>query len=162
MREVEWYQLDIFGLTLMHSLGSGTRLLERGWTLSQSGVALRERWQAGVGILVSPQVSVCAFFPGREEGRSSLCFQVGEQVLIVICTYVPIDNSEYPTFLESLGEVFVDYSPGDSGVLLGDVIFATVARSWREVIGMNSLPDLRQSGVLLLDRFFNNKHNFQT
>lgn len=37
----------------MHSLvhPSGRSLLERGWTLSQSGVALDERWQAGVGIL---------------------------------------------------------------------------------------------------------------
>ncbi|KAL3999284.1 ornithine decarboxylase [Sarotherodon galilaeus] len=53
VREVERYQLDIVGLSSTHGLGSGTSLLERGWTLSQSGVAPGERRRAGVGILVS-------------------------------------------------------------------------------------------------------------
>ncbi|KAI3368369.1 hypothetical protein L3Q82_007835 [Scortum barcoo] len=39
MREVERYRLEIVGLTSTHSLGSGTQLLERGWTLHYSGVA---------------------------------------------------------------------------------------------------------------------------
>ncbi|KAI3374382.1 hypothetical protein L3Q82_006210 [Scortum barcoo] len=39
VREVERYQLEIVGLTSTHSLGSGTQLLERGWTLHYSGVA---------------------------------------------------------------------------------------------------------------------------
>lgn len=47
--EVERYRLDIVGLTSTHGLGSGTSLLERGWTLSQSGVAPGERRRAGVG-----------------------------------------------------------------------------------------------------------------
>lgn len=34
VREVDKCQLDIVGLTSRHSLGSGTSLLERGWTLS--------------------------------------------------------------------------------------------------------------------------------
>ncbi|KAK3508748.1 hypothetical protein QTP70_004227 [Hemibagrus guttatus] len=38
VREVERYRLEIFGLASMHSLGSGTQLLERGWTLFFSGV----------------------------------------------------------------------------------------------------------------------------
>ncbi|KAI3354214.1 hypothetical protein L3Q82_018754 [Scortum barcoo] len=37
--EVERYRLEIVGLTSTHSLGSGTQLLERGWTLHYSGVA---------------------------------------------------------------------------------------------------------------------------
>ncbi|KAI3376235.1 hypothetical protein L3Q82_016743, partial [Scortum barcoo] len=32
VREVERYRLEIVGLTSTHSLGSGTQLLERGWT----------------------------------------------------------------------------------------------------------------------------------
>ena len=36
VREVERYQLEIVGLTSMHSLGSGTKLLKRGWTLPSS------------------------------------------------------------------------------------------------------------------------------
>ncbi|KAI3353176.1 hypothetical protein L3Q82_019728, partial [Scortum barcoo] len=35
----ERYRLEIVGLTSTHSLGSGTQLLERGWTLHYSGVA---------------------------------------------------------------------------------------------------------------------------
>ncbi|KAK3531804.1 hypothetical protein QTP70_029732 [Hemibagrus guttatus] len=38
VREVEQYRLEIVGLDSMHSLGSGTQLLERGWTLFYSGV----------------------------------------------------------------------------------------------------------------------------
>jgi len=34
VREVEWYELEMVGLTSTHSTGSGTKLLERGWTLS--------------------------------------------------------------------------------------------------------------------------------
>ncbi|KAI3360583.1 hypothetical protein L3Q82_002446 [Scortum barcoo] len=43
VREVERYRLEIVGLTSTHSLGSGTQLLERGWTLHYSGVAQGER-----------------------------------------------------------------------------------------------------------------------
>ncbi|KAK0155726.1 Retrovirus-related Pol polyprotein from type-1 retrotransposable element R2 [Merluccius polli] len=39
VREVEKFRLDIVGLTSTHSKGSGTSLLERGWTLFHSGVA---------------------------------------------------------------------------------------------------------------------------
>ena len=54
VREVERYRLDIVGLTSTHSLGSGTQVLERGWTLHFSGVAHRERWRAGVALLIAP------------------------------------------------------------------------------------------------------------
>ncbi|KAI3377376.1 hypothetical protein L3Q82_008565 [Scortum barcoo] len=43
VREVERYRLEIVGLTSTHSLGSGTQLLERGWTLHYSGVAQGEQ-----------------------------------------------------------------------------------------------------------------------
>jgi len=46
------------GLTSTHSTGSGTKLLERAWTLSFSGVAQGVRCQAGVGILTSPRLTV--------------------------------------------------------------------------------------------------------
>ncbi|KAI3356804.1 hypothetical protein L3Q82_003464 [Scortum barcoo] len=40
VREVERYRLEIVGLTSTHSLGSGTQLLERGWTLHYSSLEL--------------------------------------------------------------------------------------------------------------------------
>ncbi|KAI3356707.1 hypothetical protein L3Q82_003394 [Scortum barcoo] len=71
VREVERYRLEIVGLTSTHGLGSGTQLLERGWTLHYSGVAQGERRRAGVGLLHSspaqpPRVGV---HPGEREGR---------------------------------------------------------------------------------------------
>ena len=57
MQEVERYQLDMVGLTSMHSTGSGTKLLERGWTFYFSGVAQGVRCQLGVGIFTSPRLS---------------------------------------------------------------------------------------------------------
>ena len=43
VQEVERYRLEIVGLTSTHSLGSGTQLLERGWTLFHSAIARGER-----------------------------------------------------------------------------------------------------------------------
>ena len=56
VREVEKFRLDIVGLTSTHSKGSGTSLLERGWTLFHSGVATGERRRAGVAILIAPRL----------------------------------------------------------------------------------------------------------
>ncbi|KAI3358686.1 hypothetical protein L3Q82_015096 [Scortum barcoo] len=72
VQEVERYRLEIVGLTSTHSLGSGTQLLERGWTLHYSGVAQGERRQAGVGLLIAPQLSrhVLEFTPVNERVAS--------------------------------------------------------------------------------------------
>ena len=72
VREVERYQLDMVGLTSTHSTSSGTKLLERGWTLYFSGVAQGVRCQAGVGILTSPRLSaaVLVFSPVNERVAS--------------------------------------------------------------------------------------------
>ena len=55
--EVERYQLDLVGLTSTHSTGSGSKLLDRGWTLFSSGVAKGVRHRAGMGILTSQPLS---------------------------------------------------------------------------------------------------------
>jgi len=57
VREVDRYQLDRVGLTSMHTTCSGTKLLERGWTLSFSGVAQGVWRRVCVGILTSPRLS---------------------------------------------------------------------------------------------------------
>ncbi|KAK5913431.1 hypothetical protein CgunFtcFv8_007964 [Champsocephalus gunnari] len=72
VREVERYQLDLVGLTSTHSVGSGTLLLDRGWTLFFSGVAQGVRRRAGVGILTSPRLgaSLLEFTPVDERVAS--------------------------------------------------------------------------------------------
>ncbi|TWW77420.1 hypothetical protein D4764_12G0008100 [Takifugu flavidus] len=82
VRKVEQFRLDIVGFTSMHSKGSGTSLLERGWTLYHSGVANGERRRAGVAILVAPRLSACILeFTPVNERVASLRLWVGGRIL---------------------------------------------------------------------------------
>ncbi len=88
MREVERSRLEIVGITSTHGWGSGTTLLERGWTLHHSGVAHGERRRAGVGLLIAPQLSrhVLEF---TQQEVISLRLRVGDRSLTVVCAYGP-------------------------------------------------------------------------
>ncbi|KAK3547070.1 hypothetical protein QTP86_009563 [Hemibagrus guttatus] len=154
VREVERYRLDIVGLASTHSLGSGTQLLERGWTLFVSGVPHGERRRAGVGLLIAPQLSrhVLEFSPVNER-VVSLRLRAGDRCLTVVSAYGPNGSVDYPTFLETLRGVLEGAPTGDSIVLLGDcnAHVGNDSDTWRGVIGRNGPPDLNSSGVLLLD-----------
>ncbi|TWW73571.1 hypothetical protein D4764_15G0009650 [Takifugu flavidus] len=121
MREVEKFRLDIVSLTLTHGKGSGTSLLERGWTLYHSGVADGERRRAGLAILVAPQLSACILeFTVVDERVASPRLWLGGRILTVVCAYGPNSSSAYPPFLESLEGVLESAPSGGSLVLLGD------------------------------------------
>ncbi|KAK3514608.1 hypothetical protein QTP70_021525, partial [Hemibagrus guttatus] len=150
VREVERYWLEI----VRDSLGSGTQLVERGWTLFFSGVPHGERHRAGVGLLIAPQLSrhVLEFSPVNER-VVSLCLRARDRCLTVVSAYGPNGSVEYPTFLETLRGVLEGAPTGDSIVLLGDfnTHVGNGSDTWRSVIGRNGPPDLNSSGVLLLD-----------
>jgi len=141
VREVERHQLDMVGLTSTHSTGSRTKLLERGWTLV-SGVGQGVRHQAGVGILTSPRLSAALLeFSSVNERVASIGLQVaGGKALTVVCAYAP--NSRVSGLLGVLG-----WYPGNGS----NAHVGNDGETWSGVIGMNGLPDLNQSGVLLLD-----------
>ena len=86
MREDWRYWLDIISITSKHCSGSGTSLLDRGWTLFYAGFVPDESYRAGVASLIAPQLSanVLEFTPVYER-VGSLCLWVGEWVLTVVC-----------------------------------------------------------------------------
>ncbi|KAK3510810.1 hypothetical protein QTP70_022733 [Hemibagrus guttatus] len=154
VREVERYRLEIVGLASTHSLGSGTQLLERGWTLFFSGVPHGERHRAGVGLLIAPQLSHHVLeFSSVNERVVSLRLRAGDRCLTVVSAYGLNGSVEYPTILETLRGVLESAPTGDSIVLLGDfnAHVCNDSDTWRGVIGRNGPPDLNSSDVLLLD-----------
>ncbi|KAK3568634.1 hypothetical protein QTP86_011435 [Hemibagrus guttatus] len=121
VREVERYWLEIVGLASTHSLGSGTQLLERGWTLFFPGVPHGERRRAGVGLLIAPQLSHHVLeFSLVNERVVSLRLRAGNRCLTVVSAYGPNGSVEYPTFLETLRGVLEGAPTADSIVFLGD------------------------------------------
>ena len=89
MPEVERYWLDIVGLTSTHSVGSGNKLLDKGWSLAYSGVAQGGRRQAGVGILTNPRPTPTKLeFVPVDEKVVSMRLKVAGRKTLDCCLYL--------------------------------------------------------------------------
>lgn len=73
VREVEPYRQETVRLASMHSLGSEIQLLERDWALS-TRVARNERQQAGVGLLLAPQLVDFNTHVGKDSDTPRSCW----------------------------------------------------------------------------------------
>ena len=87
------------------------------------------------------------------ERVASLHLRVGDRSLTVVSAYGPNSSAEYLAFLATLGGVLESAPTRDSVILLRDfnAHVSSDSITWRGVIGMNGLPNLNPSGVLLLD-----------
>ena len=145
VREVEHYRLGLVGLTSTHSIGSGSKLLDRGWTLFFSGVAKGVRCRAGVGILTSPWLSAAVLeFTPVDKRVASLRLRARRKTLTVVCAYVLNSSSEYMAFLEVLARALHGDPVRDFVVLLGDfnTHMGNDGDIWWGMTGRNGLPNL--------------------
>ena len=118
VHKAERFWLDIVGLPLMHGLGSGTSLLEMGWTLFHSGVARGERRRADVGLLIAPRVCLhVGVYPGGRESSlpppsgggtgpdCCLCLHIKQQFRVPTLFGVPGGECSYRRLPSSAGEL---------------------------------------------------------
>lgn len=89
VRGVERYQQNAVGLTSMHSFGSGTKPLDRRWTLSYSGIVHGEMCQAVVGLLTNHRLAAAQldFLPVDERITIMWLRNAERKTITVVCAY---------------------------------------------------------------------------
>ena len=120
--EAQLYRLDIVGISLTKRRGSGTVELNGGWKIFYSGVDAATSAQAGVGLLVSPNVAECVV--DRVPLGERVCLlklRLQERSLCILQVYAPNIESQYEAFLEEVEVALGKATSSESLVLFGRI-----------------------------------------
>ena len=151
--EAQQYRLDVVGISSTKRRGSGTVELNGGWKIFYSGVDAAMSAQAGVGLLVSPNIAECVVDWVPLGGRVCLLkLNLQERSLCILQVYAPNIKSQYEAFLEEVEVALGKATSSESLVLLGD-FNAHVGidnGTWKGVIGQHGDPDINKNGRCLL------------
>ena len=123
------------------------------WKIFYSGVDAAMSAQAGVGLLVSPNIAECVVDWVPLGGRVCLLqLRLQERSLCILQVYAPNIESQYQAFPEEVEVVMGKATSSESLVLLGD-FNAHVSidnETWKGVIGQHGDPDINKNGRCLL------------
>ena len=109
--------------------------------------------QAGVGLLVSPNIAECVVDWVPLGGRVCLLqLRLQERSLCIFQVYAPNTESQYEAFLEEVEIALGKATSSESLVLSGD-FYAHVGIdnvTWKGVVGQHGDPDINKNGRCLL------------
>ena len=149
--EAYQYRLDVVRISSTKPWGSGTVELNGGCKIFYSGVDAVMSAQAGVGLLVSPNMAECVVDWVPLEGRVCLLkLRLQEQSLCILQVYAPSMESHYEAFLDEVEVALGKTTLSESLVLLGEFnAYAGIDNAtWKGVIGnMVTLTLTRTEGV---------------
>ena len=139
------------GISPTKRRGSGTAELNGGWKIFYSGVDAAMSAQAGVGLLVSPNMAECVVDWVPLGGRVRLLkLRLQERSLRILQMYAPNIESQNEAFLEEIEVALGKTTSSESLVLLGDFDAHVDNATWKGVIGQHGDPDINKNGRCLL------------
>ena len=101
--DAQQYRLDTVGISSTKRRGSGTVELNGGWKIFYSGVDAAMSAQAGVGLLVSPNMAECVVDWVPLGGRVCLLkLRLQKRSLCILQVYAPNIESQCEVFLEEV------------------------------------------------------------
>ena len=138
IEEAKKYHLDIVGVFSTKRRGSGIVDLDGGWKLFYSGADPSISAQAGVEILISPQLSDCVFdwiFWGSR--ACMLKLKVKDWSFYLLQVYAPNAVNEYQSFMNDVNDALQRVGSTESNTLVGDfnAHIGTDSETWKGVIG---------------------------
>ena len=150
---IQQYRLDVVGISSTKRRGSGTVELNGGWKIFYSGADAAMSAQAGVGLLVSPNMAECVVDCAPLRGRVCLLnLRLHERSLCILQVYSPNMESQYKAFLKEVEVGLGKATSTEYLVLLGD-FNAHVGidnATWKGVIRQHGDPDINKNGRCLL------------